>query len=91
MPKKHKKDGDDSVEGGANKLAATCDEIKDDRECVKKGSKEGECAWCSGKFMPEGCMGADKAKFIPEQVSWKVPPPPVSLFPTLSLVCCCFI
>jgi uncharacterized membrane protein YgcG len=68
MPKKHKKE-DDSVEGSANKLAATCMDIKDGRECVKRGAKEGECAWCSGKFMPESCMGVDKAKFIPEQVA----------------------
>jgi hypothetical protein len=69
MPKKHKKDDDTLEGGGANKMAATCDEIKDGRECVKKGAKEGECAWCSGKFMPEMCMGVDKAKFIPEQVA----------------------
>jgi len=65
MPKKHKKD----VSAPSNKMAATCMDIKDDRECVKKGSKEGECAWCSGKFLPSACLGVDKAKYIPEQVA----------------------
>ena len=64
MPKKHKKE----ISAPANKMAATCMDIKDDRECVKKGSKEGECAWCSGKFLPSACLGVDKAKYIPEQV-----------------------
>jgi hypothetical protein len=50
------------------KTAATCMEIKDSRECVKRGADEGECAWCAGKFLPDGCIGVDKAKFIPEQV-----------------------
>jgi hypothetical protein len=67
MPKKHKKD---DVTAPANKLAATCMDIKDDKECVKRGSKEGECAWCSGKFLPSGCLGVDKAKYIPEQVGY---------------------
>jgi hypothetical protein len=65
MPKKHKKE----ISAPANKMAATCMDIKDDRECVKKGSKEGECAWCSGKFLPSACLGVDKAKYIPEQVA----------------------
>jgi uncharacterized membrane protein YgcG len=74
MPKKHKEDNSVSADNGSSnkkkkKTAATCMEIKDSRECVKKGADEGECAWCAGKFLPDGCIGVDKAKFIPEQVA----------------------
>jgi hypothetical protein len=43
-------------------------EHQGDGKSVKKGQKGGECAWCSGKFLPSTCLGVNKAKYIPEQV-----------------------
>lgn len=37
------------------------------RRGVKEGPKD-QRQGCEGKFMPDTCMDADKAKYIPEQV-----------------------
>lgn len=64
--KKHKKKKHDDDK---QKPPATCADNKEKHACLHLGADEGECHWCSGGFMPDGCMAAAAAKYLPPMVA----------------------
>ncbi|KAF6254872.1 hypothetical protein COO60DRAFT_275649 [Scenedesmus sp. NREL 46B-D3] len=78
LPKKHREEAA-ATAADANSLInkkrkpakapASCGDNKDKHDCLKIGSKEGECAWCVGGYMPTSCLSAMAAKYLPESVA----------------------
>eukprot|EP00882_Tetradesmus_deserticola_P000435 GHRQ01000479.1.p1 GENE.GHRQ01000479.1~~GHRQ01000479.1.p1 ORF type:complete len:214 (+),score=88.72 GHRQ01000479.1:70-642(+) len=76
LPKKHRKAA--ATAAGVDTLTkkkkpakapATCGDNKKKHDCLKLGSQEGDCAWCAGGFMPDSCLSATAAKYLPEMVA----------------------